>query len=250
MSNHSIKGRSGKRSREELQEDHLDLLVRHALEFGIRVSETQKERFGIYLEELWRWNRRINLTGISSRRGMVLDLFLDSIIPAPLLPAGATVLDIGAGAGFPGLPLKICRPDLRVALVESRQKKANFLRHIVRLLGLKDIEVVHGRVGSRGSAQGLLAGYRVVTARGVAGLGKTIELAAPHLLQEGMLLSFQGQRIERLIARCEGLMERYGLIPYQKIPYVLPEKGSNRHILIFKKISPQEGSGEVHKART
>jgi len=218
------------------------------LEFGIRVSGAQEDRFRIYLDELWQWNRRINLTGISSRRGIVLELFLESIIPAPLLPAGGTVLDIGTGAGFPGLPLKICRPDLRVVLVESRQKKVNFLRHVIRLLGLRDIKVVHGRVERRGSAK-TLGGYQVVTARGVADLGKTIELAAPHLLEEGVLLSFQGQRIDGLIGRCEEVMERYGLILYQKIPYVLPEKGSKRHILIFKKTSPQ-GPGDVYNSRT
>jgi len=106
-----------------LNRDEIKLLGDKALDYGIELSWQQLELFHVYLEELWDWNQRINLTGLSTREKIVIELFLDSLIPAPFLPKKGRMLDVGSGAGIPGLPLKIYTPQLKTHLLEANSKK-------------------------------------------------------------------------------------------------------------------------------
>lgn len=217
--------------------DDLAPLVENASDFGIILSEAQQYQFCLYLDELWQWNRKINITGIPTREGVVVELFLESLVPVRFFPERAHVLDMGTGGGFPGLPVKICRPDLEVVLVESKQKKVNFLRHIIRLLALKGIVVVHDRLEEI-SCQIIPSGYQVVTARALAPLDKTIELGAPYLSPEGLLVCFQGHHVDKAIRLCKGVIDQYGLVLHRKIPYNVPGTEKNRHIVFFKRKGP------------
>ena len=135
-----------------------------ARDFGIVLHAGDLEALGLFVEELYSWNRKMNLTGLSSREGIVKDLLLDSLLSCPHLPEKGTLLDVGSGAGFPGLPIKVCRPRLKVHLMEANAKRTAFLRHAIRLLKLSGIEVIRGRIEKDG---GLLnpEGYHVITAR-------------------------------------------------------------------------------------
>jgi len=219
-----------------LNRDEIKLLGDKALDYGIELSWQQLELFHVYLEELWDWNQRINLTGLSTREKIVIELFLDSLIPAPFLPKKGRMLDVGSGAGIPGLPLKIYTPQLKTHLLEANSKKVNFLKQVIRLLRLNEIEVIKGRIEKDGS--GLHpAGYHVITARALAGLSQTIAWCAPFLAPGGLLVSFLGGRVEEELRKSGHIREKQGVILYEKIPYLLPGKKTERNTIIFKKMA-------------
>ncbi len=127
--------------------DAVDLLRAGLEELGLRYSEKQVEAFITYLEELKKWNRAYNLTALKTDRDIIIKHFLDSLLFAKALPPEVlTLADIGSGAGFPGIPIKIMCPDLSVFLIEPTQKKAIFLRHICSKLQLKNVEIIDKRI--------------------------------------------------------------------------------------------------------
>ena len=190
--------------------------------------------FRDYMDELWEWNLHVNLTGLSTRRDIVVELILDSLIPAPLVPATGRLLDVGTGAGFPGIPLKIYGPNLKITLLEANSKKVSFLRHIIRKLRLTDIDVIKGRIEQDGN--GLRhREFPLMTARAVAGLGQTLAWCAPYLSQGGLLVSFLGPHVEERLNENKGVMESQGVEIYNIIPYFLPGKKTKRHTVIFRK---------------
>lgn len=139
------------------------------------------DRFDAYLALLLRWNARTNLTAVRTRDGILRRHFLESILAARLLPAPiATLLDFGSGAGFPGLPIALCRPALAVTLAESQHKKAAFLREAVRTLELP--VTVHS-----GRAQSLTASFDCITLRAVDSMAESIAAAIPLLAPGGWL---------------------------------------------------------------
>lgn len=124
-----------------------DLLRAGIEEIGFRYSEKQIDAFITYLEELKKWNRAYNLTGLKTDRDIIIKHFLDSLLFAKSLPPEAlTLADIGSGAGFPGIPVKIMCPELAVFLIEPTRKKAVFLQHICNKLQLKNIEIMDKRI--------------------------------------------------------------------------------------------------------
>ena len=187
---------------------------------------------GIYLDELCEWNKKINLTGLSSREKIVKELMLDSMIPAAFLPDQGRLLDVGSGAGFPGIPLIICRPKLTAHFLEPNLKKVSFLKQVIRLTKLRQIEVIRGRIEK---SAGLLSpkGYHIITARALADLSQVLSWCAPHLAPGGLIVNFQGSHFEDALDKGSDVIEKHRLFLYKTIPYSLPEKVSQRNILIF-----------------
>lgn len=222
-----------------MAEDALELLREKARDFGILLSGLHLDLFRIYLGELWEWNRRINLTGMTSRRRMVIELFLDSLVPAPYLPVEGRMLDIGSGSGFPALPLKILLPALDLQLVEANRKKVSFLRQVVRLLGLKGVQVIHGRLEDIGSALHS-QGYTLVTAKALAPLDKTITMCSPFVAPGGLLLGFWGAQAEQALAHAKKAMDEHRVSVEKKVCYRLPGKEKQRWIGLLRK---GEGNG-------
>jgi 16S rRNA (guanine527-N7)-methyltransferase len=206
-----------------------------AADYGIALSDRQSHLLQVYLKELMHWNRRVNLTGPLTKERMIVELFLDSLIPGPFIPATAKILDVGSGAGFPGVPLKIHAPDRNVDLLEINSKKISFLKQVIRLLGLNDITVMEGRV-EKIQADLTQAGYQVVTARAVADLSQVIAWCAPLLSPGGLLVSFLGSRYEDDLKRNNPIIDEHGLVSHKVIPYDLPGKSARRHTVIFRKI--------------
>jgi 16S rRNA (guanine527-N7)-methyltransferase len=122
--------------------DARNLLERGAQSLGLNLAPDQIEQFLVFLELLLKWNRKMNLTALRSPREIIIHHFLDSLLLLPHLPQNARLLDIGSGAGFPGLPLKIARPGLTIDLVEATAKKASFLKEAVRRLGFSGMNVI------------------------------------------------------------------------------------------------------------
>lgn len=147
------------------------------------------------------------------------------------------MLDIGSGAGFPAIPLKIIRPGFNVHLVESNSKKVNFLKHIIRILELKDIRIYKGR--AENSLETLSKeGFDLITARALAPLKQMITLCSPFLLQNGYLISFLGKDAEKILETNKAFLEKNLISIHKKISYTLPGKIVKRHYIFFKKYSP------------
>ena len=174
----------------------------------------------------------MNLTGLSSRSKIVIELLLDSLIPAPYIPTKEKMLDVGSGAGFPAIPLKILIPSLKMTLIEANSKKVSFLKHIIRQMNLNDIEVIRGRI-----EQGRFEdrAFSLITARAIAGLGQTLSWCGPHLCEGGLMIGFLGPHAERDLKESLKVMEVQGLVLHKKITYILPTKKTERNAVIFRK---------------
>lgn len=220
-----------------MQNDELHFLRERASEYGLNLSEHQLRLFRSYLNELVLWNRHMNLTGLATRERMVIELFLDSLIPAPYVPEEGRVLDVGSGAGFPGLPLKIYRPKFDLYLLEAKSKKVSFLKHVIRLLGLSSAVIIKGRIEK--DVENLHPdGYTIITARAVAPLFQTLAWCPPFLSRDGLLVCFLGSRVQQALDESRQIMERQGIKLHKRIPYFLPGKKAERNVLIFRKEAP------------
>lgn len=206
--------------------------------YGITLTQSQLSLFDTYLDELERWNKGINLTGLTSRRRMLYELLVDSLIPAPSVPDNGCGLDIGSGAGFPSIPIKILHPNLVLQLVEAKMKKVIFLKHAIRILNLDGIHVIHGRIEDL--HQELHdTGYHIVTARAVADLSQTMAWCAPYIRFGGILIGFFGPRWAWEAEKYMPALKGYGLILEHVIPYRLPGQRHLRNTVIFrKKVGP------------
>jgi 16S rRNA (guanine527-N7)-methyltransferase len=177
------------------------------------------------------WNRKFNLTGLENRSRMVIELFLDSLLPSPHLPREGNLIDVGSGAGFPGLPLKIHYPLRNTFLLEPNSKKVSFLRHVIRLIGLSGVQTIKSRVEHLPEE----TRYDVVTARALARFDKTFEWCAPRVSPGGILVLYLGARAEEDLKNSERSVADHHLRVAKKLSYALPGKGSERHTVIFQK---------------
>jgi len=207
------------------------LLTTGAQKLGIMLSEHQTDAFLVYLVELEKWNRKINLTAIRKEQDIVIKHFLDSLtylngfVPAPAL----RLLDMGSGAGFPAVPIKIARPEISVTMVESVNKKASFLRHIIRTLKLTDTIVIDKRTGDLPSSYHQT--YDVVTARAFADMKAAISEGAPFLKPGGLMVLSRGP--EETIGEGDAL--KSGLAIEKRLDLRLPHANDPRTIWVFRK---------------
>ncbi len=162
---------------------------------GIDLTADQRHAFDRYRAELIDWNQRINLTAITEPSAIDARHFLDSltVLKALTLPSGAHVIDVGTGAGFPGLPLRIVRPDLNLTLLEATGKKALFLKHVVMALGLDNVQIITARAEDAGQQPAYRQQYDVVLARAVARLPIVVEYLLPLCKVGGYCLAMKGK---------------------------------------------------------
>jgi 16S rRNA (guanine527-N7)-methyltransferase len=211
------------------------LFVEGAKAFGIDLDEKKIEAFELYLEELLKWNRKINLTAIRSEKGILLKHFLDSFSVYPYLSERSFILDIGSGAGFPGIPLKIVQPTVELTLIDSVRKKVDFQRHVIRILGLKGVEAIHGRVQDKGILRDLGGRFDIILSRAFSDLQTLLALSRPFLKRAGTVIAMKGEVDDeeiRLLTGTEGTQYRL----HKTVPLILPFSSFKRKILLFEKI--------------
>ena len=207
-------------------------LTDYASEFGISLSEKDISRFGVYLQELKLWNEKFNLTAIRDDRDIVIKHFLDSLTPCRLIPPGSKILDIGSGAGFPGIPLKIAIPSLNVTLLDSVNKKVSFMKHIISELGLTGIEAIHVR--AEDLAKTRKGEFDIVISRALASLAEFIKIGGPFLKPDGRLLAMKGSRAEEEVEAAADIMKKKGMRIRSIEKLSLPLGAGDRGILVLE----------------
>lgn len=225
------KENAGRHERGEDSVNPRELFISGAQALGITLSIEQVNSFFIYFAELNKWNRRINLTTIREERDMVIKHGLDSLsyITGFHSARGLTLLDMGAGAGFPALPIKIVHPEIAVTLVESVKKKASFLRHIVRTLALDNIEVIDKRTEEL--SEPYCAAFDVVTARAFADMKSAIPTGLRFLKPGGLMVLSRGP--EETISMSQ--LASAGVSLEKRTELTLPYSNYKRAIWVFKK---------------
>ncbi len=218
-----------------METENKKILIEGAASFGICLVEKDIEGFDLYLQELLKWNRKINLTAIRTEKGVILKHFLDSLSVYPYLPHASTLLDIGSGAGFPGIPLKMVKPSLEIALIDSVRKKVDFQRHIIRKLGLKGIEAIHGRFQDRTILKCLEGRFGIIISRALPDLRNLLVLSFPFLKKGGWVIAMKGRDGDkeiRFLTETTGIQFRL----QKTISFVLPFGSFKRTILLFEKV--------------
>jgi 16S rRNA (guanine527-N7)-methyltransferase len=218
----------------------MSILNEGAQELGILLTPLQLDQFEIYFKELADWNQRINLTSVVGYEDVQVKHFLDSLTVALAVPGGlasvGNVIDLGAGAGFPGLPLKLAFPHLRLVLVESVGKKAEFLRHVVAGLGLSGVDVHTGRAERLAHEPELREAFDVVATRALAGLSVLAEYTLPFCREGGVMVALKHGGIDSELAGAADAIEVLGGRMGKVHPVVITGLTDNRIVVAVDKI--------------
>ncbi|MCK4739895.1 MAG: 16S rRNA (guanine(527)-N(7))-methyltransferase RsmG [Deltaproteobacteria bacterium] len=185
------------------------LILTGAEELGLSLTEEATKGFSLYLSELIKWGSQINLTSIRDAEETIKRHFLDSLTLLPFLEIKTTkpkrILDIGTGAGLPGIPIKLASPSIELVLLETSGKKANFLRHIIRVLDLKQVQVIKSRAEDPKTTAEFGAFFDIVTSRALTALPEFVVLARPYLAKGGKIIAMKGPINERLEEELEAI---------------------------------------------
>lgn len=219
--------------------DDLETLVESAKRFSISLDDGQLTQFGRYMELLLEWNEKMNLTAITNDKDIQISHFLDSLTCT--LATGnlssQTLVDAGTGAGFPGIPLKIYYPDMKLTLVESVTKKATFLEVLVRELGLEDVNIVAERLEIVGQDPAYRESFDWVVSRGVAKVAVLVEYLLPLCRIGGRMLAQKGAVILESLDAAKQTIETLGGGEPEILPIYLPETQQSHTLVVIPKLT-------------
>jgi 16S rRNA (guanine527-N7)-methyltransferase len=206
-------------------------------EKGINLSPQQLEQYEQYYQLLVEWNEKMNLTAITEKNEVYLKHFFDSITAGFYFDftKKMTVCDVGAGAGFPSIPLKIAFPNLHVTIVDSLNKRINFLEHLAKELKLEDVRFIHDRAETFGQNKDYREQFDVVTARAVARLSVLSELCLPLVKKDGMFVAMKAASAKEEIETAKKAIQTLGGKLVRQVNFALPIENSDRTIIFIQK---------------
>ncbi len=219
----------------------MEPLIRGATELGISLTDRHLAAFAMCHEALVTWNQRFNLTAITEWEAVLIRHFLDSLsclkaIHERELSAGARVIDVGTGAGYPGIPLKIVCPGMRLTLVEATRKKVTYLDHLIGELGLKDVQAIHARAEDLGQDPAHRERYDWAVARAVAKMPTLVEYLLPLVRVGGATLSQKGQDAPAEVQEASHAISTLGGDVRQLVPVELRGLAETRYLVVVDKV--------------
>ena len=220
-----------------LKEDFEKEIMGYVEELGIKLSKEQAGMFFNYMNLLLEWNEKINLTAITEEKEVIVKHFVDSLTISKYIPEGASLIDVGTGAGFPGIPLKIIRDDLKITLLDSLQKRINFLDVVIKELNLKNVETIHARVEEFGKNSKYRESFEVATSRAVANLSTLTEYLLPLVKVGGIAVCMKGSSIEEELETSKKAINVLGGKVSNVFEFDLPKTDIKRNIVIVDKIN-------------
>ncbi len=216
---------------------NLDLFIEETKKLGIELTSQQLEKLNQFYELLISWNQKMNLTRITEKEDVYLKHFYDSLTLSKVIDLNQdlTLCDVGSGAGFPGIVLKICFPNLKITLLDSLQKRVNYLNEIIKELDLKDIEAIHTRAEEY--AKQNREKFDIVTARAVANLKILSELCIPMVKVNGLFIAMKAN-IEEEIENSTEILKKLDSKIEKIETFYLPIENSIRNIILIEKLKP------------
>lgn len=202
--------------------------------YNIKLNDIQINQFESYLTFLIQENEKFNLTAITQPKEIIIKHFIDSVLPYKDIPLNSKVIDVGTGAGFPGIPLKILRNDLHLTLLDSLQKRINFLNNLLEKLNIKDIKTIHSRAEDYVSSNREI--FDIALSRAVASIPTLAEYLIPYVKINGLVMMYKGSKVNEEIALGQKAINELGgkIIKVQN--FYLSEVDSERNIVFIKKI--------------
>ena len=211
-------------------------LSKNARHLGIELNEQQMAQFDIYNNELLQWNAKTNLISENSSQEIITRHFLDSLTALQFIQRpNARIIDVGCGAGFPGLPLKIALPSLELYLLETNRKKVSFLKHIIRLLNLSEAVVLHDRVENIIKADTWKEKFDVLISRAAFKLSELLPQGEYFLACGGKLIALKGPNVVEELALCSSGADQYTISQFIQYDINVPFLEAHRKIIIGKK---------------
>lgn len=216
---------------------NLDLFIEETKKLGIELTSQQLEKLNQFYELLISWNKKMNLTRIIEKEDVYLKHFYDSLTLSKVIDLNQdlTICDVGSGAGFPGIVLKICFPNLKITLLDSLQKRVNYLNEIIKELDLKNIEAIHTR--AEDYAKQNREKFDIVTARAVANLKILSELCIPMVKVNGLFIAMKAN-IEEEIENSTEILNKLDSKIERIETFYLPIENSIRNIILIEKLKP------------
>jgi 16S rRNA (guanine527-N7)-methyltransferase len=220
------------------------LIDNGAEDLEIQIDRKKTDQFAIHASELLKWSQKTNLTAISESIEIAVKHFLDSMAPAPFIPPDAALLDVGSGGGFPGIPLKIMIPSLSVTLIDGSRKKVSFLKHVIRRLGLDNIEARQVRAQDLAGHDRDKNAYDVIISRALSSLADFVRMSLPLLAEEGLIIAMKGKITDKemdsvgLLLKERGDLQENGMVRFTMVlkKYRLPYIESQRSIVMIKNV--------------
>ena len=215
-------------------------LERASALYGLPLDAKQIEKFGIYYRLLIEWNAKMNLTAITEPREVSIKHIVDSLTALRGIEEknSCRLIDVGTGAGFPGIPLKIVRPDLQLTLLDSLKKRVHFLETVVEALGLEGAECLHGRAEEAARQSALRERFDIAASRAVARLPVLLEYLLPFVRIGGTAIALKGLHSEEEAKESERAVKILGGRAIESIPVALPGLSDKRAVLVIKKERP------------
>ena len=222
------------------KEEFKKVLYEKTKQIGIELTEEQLEKFYLYMNILLEWNEKINLTAITNEEEIILKHFVDSLTINKYIEDSKSLIDVGTGAGFPGIPIKILRQDLKITLLDSLNKRINFLNEVIEKLELKNIECIHGRAEEFGKNKNYREKYDISTSRAVANMSTLSEYLIPFVKIGGKVLAMKGDKAEEELEEAKKAIKLLGGKVENIDNFYLPNSDIKRSIIIIKKIEKTE----------
>ena len=202
-------------------------------QYNILATDYQIKQFEDYYNLIIEWNEKINLTSITEQSIVITKHFIDSILPINHFPLNSSVIDIGSGAGFPAIPLKIIRPDLKIVMVDSLNKRINFLIKVIESLNLQDISAIHGRCEDMANNKTYRQSFDIATARAVAKINILAEYCVPFVKLNGLFIAYKSIELDEEIHQSKNAFDKLFINLKEISTYQLED--NVRKVAIFKK---------------
>ena len=217
------------------KEEFFEKMQEKSTDLGVRFLVEQTEQFFEYMNLLIEWNKKMNLTAITDPEEIILKHFIDSITILKDIEDNSKVVDVGTGAGFPGIPLSIMNPTLKITLVDSLNKRLIFLQEVVNKLNLKNVEIVHARAEEFGQNKKYRESFDISTSRAVANLATLSEYLIPLVKVGGKVISMKAAGAHEEINEAKKAIEVLGGTIEKIDEFVLPQSDIGRTVIIIKK---------------